>query len=247
MRDLQLAFLRASVLNQDIPQDHAFFSTLYRTARSFGIRNFLSGVNFSSECVVPPNWGYPAMDGRHLRAIHNKFGQISLNTFPVMGIYEYVWLTKIRKQLTLHKPLNFLNYDKNRAKHFLIKHYGYKDYGSKHSESRFTKFYQDIYLPERFGFDKRRLHLSSQIVSGQITRENALEELSGPIIQPEQAKYELKFVAKKLRIPSDALRSLITKPPISHENYRNSKRIYSTGLRVKRLSRRVRRSNDASN
>lgn len=239
MRDLQLAFLRASVLNQDIPQDHAFFSTLYRTARAFGIRDFLSGVNFSSECIVPPGWGYPAMDGRHMRAVHARFGQGRLDTFPVMGALEYLWMTRVRRQLVIHRPLNCLNYDKTQAKALLMERYGYKDYGGKHSESRFTKFYQDIYLPVRYGFDKRRLHLSSQIVSGQIARQAALEELATPICAPDQARHELKFVAKKLRISVDELSVLMAQPPVEHEQYPNSARLYRMGASLKRLMRRT--------
>jgi N-acetyl sugar amidotransferase len=238
MRDLQLAFLRASVLNQDIPQDHAFFSTLYRSAGTFGVRDFLSGVNFSSECIVPPNWGYPAMDGRHVRAIHAHFGREKLRTFPVMGALEYLWMTRVRRQLTIHRPLNFLDYNKAKAKALLMDRYGYKDYGGKHNESRFTKFYQEIYLPERYGFDKRRLHLSSQIVSGQVTRWQALSELATPVCDPEQARHELKFVAKKLRIPLKELQALIAQPRVEHEHYPNTVKFYRLGADLKRLMRR---------
>lgn len=235
MRDLQLAFLRASVLNQDIPQDHAFFSTLYRTARMFGVQNFLSGVNFSSECIVPPGWGYPAMDGRHVRGIHARFGRVRLATFPVMGVFEYLWMTRIKRQLTIHRPLNFLDYDKSQAKSCLITRYGYKDYGGKHSESRFTKFYQDIYLPARYAFDKRRLHLSSQIVSGQMTRAEALQELSVPICDPQRARHEFKFVAKKLGISVDELHALLAQAPVEHDRYPNSGSLYRLAARLKRL------------
>lgn len=239
MRDLQLAFLRASVLNQDIPQDHAFFATLYRTAKVFGIRHFLSGVNFSSESINPPNSGYPAMDGRHLRAVHARFGTKPLQTFPVMGVVEYLWLTRIRRQLMIHRPLDLLPYDKGQAKRDLISGYGYKDYGGKHHESRFTKFYQEIYLPARYGFDKRRLHLSSQIVSGQVTREEALRELSEPICKPEQAQREVKFVAKKLQVSSGDLQSLIDLPPVEHECYPNTRYLYRLGAGLKQLFRRA--------
>lgn len=237
MRDLQLAFLKASVLNQDMPQDHAFFSTLYRTARRFGVRNFLSGVNFSSECVLPAGWGYPAMDGRHIRAVHRRFGCNPLTSFPIMGVWEYLWTTRVRRQLSIHRPLNFIDYDKTRAKVLLMDEYGYKDYGSKHSESRFTKFYQEIFLPERYGFDKRRLHLSSQIVSGQISRQDALKEIGTPICAPEKSRHEVKFVAKKLRISVDELRSLINRPPVDHTDYPNSAGLYRSGAGIKRLLR----------
>lgn len=221
MRDLQLAFLRASVLNQDIPQDHAFFSTLYRTAARFGLRHFLSGVNYASENIVPPAWGHPSMDGKHARAIHRRFGRITLHNFPFMGLVEFLWLTRVRGQLTVHRPLNFIDYDKAAAQRELVQHYGWRDYGGKHSESRFTKFYQEIYLPRKFGFDKRRLHLSSLIVSGQLTREQALAELDEPIAAPEQIRRDIKFIAKKLGLGAAELDALIDSPAVDHLDYPN--------------------------
>ena len=170
MRDIQLAFLRASVLNQDNPQDHAFFSTLYQTAMRRGISHFLSGVNYASENIIPPDWGHPYMDARQIRAIHRQFGKYPLTNFPFMGLPEFVWQSRVMKRLTVHRPLNYFAYDKETARRELESEYGWIDYGGKHHESRFTKFYQEIYLPRKFGFDKRRLHLSSLIVSGQLTR-----------------------------------------------------------------------------
>jgi N-acetyl sugar amidotransferase len=240
MRDLQVAFLRASVLNQDIPQDHAFFSTLYRTAGRFGIRNFLSGVNYASESVVPEGFGYPAMDGHHAKAIHARFGSIPLRHYEFMSLWHYLWLTRVRKVLTVHRPLNYLDYDKERAQDELRRLYGWRDYGTKHSESRFTKFYQDIYLPRKFGFDKRRLHLSSLIVAGQATREQALEELSHPAISPRQEKWEVKFVAKKLGLSVDELQALIASPPVSHLAYPNHMGLHERLSTVKRSLRLLR-------
>ena len=236
MRDLQVAFLRASVLNQDIPQDHAFFATLYRTAVRFGIRDFLSGVNFASECIVPLGWGYPSMDGKHARAIHRRFGTSKLHAYPFMGLAEFLWLTRVRRQLTVHRPLNELNYDKEAARAELSRAYGWRDYGGKHSESRFTKFYQEIYLPRKFGYDKRRLHLSSLIVSGQTTRAAALAELATPILAPEQARRDIKFVAKKLDLSPQELQVLIKSPPVSHEDYPNQLRLRRTLARAKQYA-----------
>lgn len=237
MRDLQLSFLKASVLNQDIPQDHAFFATLYRTASKFGLRHFLSGVNFSSESIIPPGWGYTSIDGRHVKALHSRFGQHPLKTFPIMGAFEYIWMTRIRRQLTIHRPLNFVDYDKQIAKQQLIDLYGYKDYGSKHSESRFTKFYQEVFLPKRYAFDKRRLHLSSQIVSGQVSREEALAELATPICDPNQARLDVKFVAKKLQISVAELQELMECEPVEHTDYPNNAKIYRMGVSMKSLFR----------
>jgi N-acetyl sugar amidotransferase len=244
MRDLQLAFLQASVFNQDIPQDHAFFSTLYRTAAEFGLRHFLSGVNFASENIVPPLLGYPSMDGKHARAIHLRFGSIQLKTFPFMGLVEFLWITRVRKQLTVHRPLNYMNYDKELAREELTSEYGWRDYGGKHCESRFTKFYQEMYLPRKFGFDKRRLHLSSLIVSGQMTREKALEELQSPIASPQQMRRDCRFVAKKLGICEAELDALIDLPPKEHLEYPNQMKLHQW---LSFLKKYVRRASLASN
>lgn len=239
MRDVQLAFLRSSVLNQDIPQDHAFFATLYRTAAKFGLRHFLSGVNYASENIVPPQWGHPSMDGKHLRAIHKRFGSIPLETFPVMGLPEFIWMTRLRKQLTVHRPLNYLRYDKVQARDELTRLYGWRDYGGKHCESRFTKFYQEIYLPRKFHFDKRRLHLSSLIVSGQITRAEALAELEMPIATPKQQQRDIRFVAKKIGLRPEELEQLIDSAPVSHLAYPNQMTLHQHLTTLKNVLRRT--------
>lgn len=239
MRDLQVAFLKASVLNQDMPQDHAFFATLYRTASKFGIRHFLSGVNFASESVVPPGFGYPSMDGMHARAIHRRFGVAPLKTYPFMSMLEFIWLTRVRKVLTVHRPLNYLNYDKEQARDELTREFGWRDYGGKHSESRFTKFYQEIYLPRKFNFDKRRLHLSSLIVSGQLTRSDALAELATPIISEQQARRDIKFVAKKLGLDVLGLESLIDSAPVSHADYPNQMVLHTRLMALRNFARRL--------
>lgn len=239
MRDLQVAFLKASVLNQDIPQDHAFFATLYRTAKRFGVRDFLSGVNFASESIVPPGFGHPSIDGKHLRSVHKAFGRTSLDSYPVMELPEYLWMTRIRKQLTIHRPLNYLAYDKEAAQMELKREYGWRDYGGKHSESRFTKFYQDIYLPRKFAFDKRRLHLSSLIVSGQIKRAEALKELEQAPISEQQERRDIKFVAKKLGMSTVELTKFIKSPPRQHSDYPNSLKWFKALGRLKALGRRL--------
>lgn len=239
MRDLQVAFLRAGVLNQDIPQDHVFFTTLYRTARRFGLRHFLSGVNYATENVVPPNFGFPYSDDVHLRAIHRQFGSTPLATYPVMSFVEFLWLTRVRKQLNVHRPLNFIDYHKDRALELLRRDYDWRDYGAKHSESRFTKFYQDIYLPRKFGFDKRRLHLSSLIVSGQLSREEALHELQQPILAPAQVRRDIRFVAKKLGMEPAELERLIDASPVPHTDYPTQAALRSVLDRAKRLARRM--------
>jgi N-acetyl sugar amidotransferase len=239
IRDLQLAFLRASVLNQDIPQDHAFFASMYRTAAKFGLRHFLSGVNFASESVVPPNWGFTSMDGTHVRAIHRRFGRLPLKSYPVMSLTEYLWMTRVRRQVLIHRPLNYLRYNSDEAKLELQREYGWRDYGGKHGESRFTKFYQEIYLPRKFGFDKRRLHLSSRIVSGQVRREHALIELAAPIIKPDEARRDTRFVAKKLGLTAADLEALIDAPAVSHMAYDNQLSLHRRLSAVRSSARRL--------
>lgn len=239
MRDLQVSFLRAGVLNQDIPQDHVFFSTLYRTASQFGLRHFLSGVNYATENVVPPNFGFPYSDDLHLRAIHRQFGSTPLATYPVMSFVQFLWLTRVRKQLTVHRPLNFIDYHKDRALELLRKDYDWSDYGTKHSESRFTKFYQDIYLPRKFGFDKRRLHLSSLIVAGQMSRSEALSELQQPVLAPAQVRRDIRYVAKKLGLDPAELEGLIDATPVPHTEYPNQAALRNVLDRIKRMARMI--------
>jgi len=239
MKELQVAFLKSSVLNQDIPQDHAFFSTLYRVAVKFGLRHYLSGVNFSSECLSVPGFGHPSIDGKHVRAINKKFSKQQLLTYPSMGFMEYLWMTRVRRQLTIHRPLDLLSYDKSAAKSVLQCAYEWRDYGDKHCESRFTKFYQEIYLPRKFSFDKRKLHLSSLIVSGQLTREAALKELDRPISTLLQMKRDIKFVAKKIGLTLGELETLINLPSVSHNNYPNSQAIYSGLSLLRSYSRKL--------
>ncbi len=241
MRDVQLAFLKASVFNQDIPQDHAFFATLFRTAHRFKLKTFLSGVNFSSENIIPPSQGSPtAIDGTHVRGIHRRFGSTALKSYPVMGLTEFLWTTRFSGALSIEKPLNFLPYDKDAAKAELTATYGWRDYGGKHHESRFTRFYEQIFLPRKFGIDKRRLHLSSLIVSGQLTRAAALEQLASPVVDERSARHDIRFVAKKLGIDADTLLSLIDTPPVPHAAYPNQMALHSGLTRIRGLVRSAR-------
>ena len=150
-----------------------------------------------------------------------------------------------RSQLTVHRPLNYMNYDKELARGELTREYGWRDYGGKHSESRFTKFYQDIFLPRKFSFDKRRLHLSSLIVSGQLTREQALEELARPIATSQQMRQDIKFVAKKLGLGVAELDELIERPAVSHMDYPNQMVLHARLTSLKKLGRRLLRPRSA--
>jgi hypothetical protein len=219
VRDVQRAFLRAGVLNQDFPQDHAFFATLLRVAAEHDVTSFLTGVNFSSESLHVPHDGPSSTDGKHVRAVHAAHGERPLRAYPIMTMFEYLWTTKVRGLPKRYRPLDYLDYDKEKARAELAVVYGWRDYGSKHSESRFTKFYQDVYLPRRQRFDKRRLHLSALIVAGQLTRDAALAQLAIPATTPVQDERDIRFVAKKLGFSVDELKALMDAPQVSHRAY----------------------------
>ena len=242
VRDVQRAFLRAGVLNQDFPQDHAFFAILLRIAREQGVASFLTGVNFSSENLNIPHDGPSSTDGKHVREVHKQFGELPLKSYPIMTMREYLWTTKVRGLPKRYRPLDFTNYDKDAAQRELAEVYGWRDYGSKHSESRFTKFYQDVYLPQKLNFDKRRLHLSSLIVSGQMTREHALEELRTKPISERQAERDTRFVAKKLGLKPDVLKTMIDSPTVPHSNYGSDKAVTDWLLKGRQKLRNISRS-----
>jgi N-acetyl sugar amidotransferase len=241
VRDVQRAFLRAGVLNQDFPQDHAFFAILLRIARQQGVQSFLTGVNFSSENLHIPHDGPSSTDGKHVREVHRIFGERPLKSYPIMTMSEYLWTTKVRGLPKRYRPLDYMNYDKEAARRELEAAYGWRDYGSKHSESRFTKFYQDVYLPRKQRFDKRRLHLSSLIVAGQITRDQALLALRSEPISVRQAERDTRFVAKKLGMTIDELNALMDAPLVPHAAYGSDKAMTDRMLNLRGRLRRITR------
>lgn len=227
MADIQLAFLKAAVTNQDIPQDHAFFAQLYRQAIKNKIRYFFSGGNIATECILPKSWGYNAMDLRHLKAIHTRFGRRPLRSYPQIGFWTMYFANPYLHRIRSLRPLNYLDYNKSQAKEELTKVFGWRDYGDKHHESRFTKWFQAYYLPTKFGIDKRKAHLSSMIVTGHISRDAALAELEKPPYDMALLEEDLLFIAKKLYVGVDELKQIITLPPIGHSNYPTNKRLFA--------------------
>lgn len=200
MRDLHLSYLRAGISNQDVPQDHIFFSSLYHFAIKNGIECILSGGNLATEGVFPDSWHGTAMDAINLKAIHKKYGTSKIKNYKTISFFQYyIWYPLFRKMRTV-RPLNYMPYDKELALDELKRTVGYKPYARKHGESQFTKLFQNYYLPVKFGYDKRRPHYASLIVSGQMTREVALEKLSEPLYEADQLELDISYFCKKLRI-----------------------------------------------
>ena len=165
MRDLQLAYLRAGVANQDVPQDHAFFASLYHYATRNGIRTVLSGGNIATEGIFPKAWHGSAMDAINLRAIHHRYGTIPLKHYQAISFGQHYFWYPLVKRMKVLRLLNFMPYNKSAAITEL-ESIGWRSYVGKHGESLFTRFFQNYWLPTKFGYDKRRPHLSSLIVSG---------------------------------------------------------------------------------
>ena len=234
MRDLQLAFFKASVANCDIPTDHAFPAILYREAAKLGIRYVLSGSNYATEFILPTAWGHQSGDLRHLLDVHRKFGMHRLHTYPTINFFaQYVWYPYVRGIKTV-KPLNYLPYSRAEAMRIITRELNWRDYGGKHHESVFTRFFQGYYLPVKFGYDKRRAHLSSLINSRQTTRKEALEELSKPTYDPKLQEEDKAFVARKLGISLEFFEELIHQPNRLFSEFASNDWLMKTGLRIKR-------------
>ncbi|HUR58638.1 MAG TPA: N-acetyl sugar amidotransferase [Opitutaceae bacterium] len=225
MRDLQVALLRSGVPNQDAAQDHAFSAGLYRFATREKIRWVLSGNNCATEGILPSAWGYNAMDARHLRAIHRRFGRVPLRTFPLLSFFDLHVRIPILLGMKVLRPLDLMPYDKDAAKQELATRFGWRDYGAKHYESVWTKYFQGYWLPARFGYDKRRAHLSSLVVAGSLSRDEALAAMARPTYPPEELRHDRAFVAKKLGLSEDELEALRRAPLKTHRDYPNQERM----------------------
>jgi N-acetyl sugar amidotransferase len=225
-KDLQLAFLRASTPDSEIPSDHAIFAVMRHVAAKQKVRYVISGVNVRTESHLPRAWSQGHMDWRYIRSVHRRFGTRGrLRTFPHLTLLD---LYRYRATQEWVEILNFVEYDKARAKRVLIDELGWRDYGGKHFESVYTRFYQGYLLPRKFGYDKRRSHLSSLICSGQIARSEALRELEQEPYPVELQASDRKYVAKKFGLSEAEFDAIMALPPRSYHDYPNHQRIYSS-------------------
>jgi aminotransferase len=221
VRDLQLAYVKSGVANQDVVQDHGFFATLYHFAIKENIKYVLNGGNIATEAVFPRAWHHAAMDAINLKAIHRRFGTLPLSDYKTISFFEYYVYYPLIRGMQVVRPLNYMLYDKQTALAYLKKQVGYKEYGRKHGESVFTKFFQNYYLPKRFGYDKRRPHLASMILSGQITRQEALRKLAEPLYDADELHKDRAYIASKLEISVDELEAYIAAPKTHYTDYAN--------------------------
>lgn len=224
MQDMQLAFLRSNLANQDVPQDHAFFAALYGYAIQAGIKYVISGSNYATESILPQSWGYDAMDATHVKAIHRRFGQRKRSHFPLVSFWNLYFRYPMILKMEVLRPLNYIPYNKEDAIRILERDYGWRYYGGKHYESRWTRWFQAYYLPHKFGYDKRKAHLASLVVSGQMSRDEALEQLRKPLYDEKLLVEDKAFIAKKLGISQQELDDLIAAPPRHYTEFPNHQR-----------------------
>jgi len=227
VRDLQLAYLKAGVANQDVVQDHAFFASLYHFAVDNKIDYVISGGNIATEAVIAATWQHGAMDAINIKAIHKAYGKVPLRDYKIINFLQYYLYYPFFKKMKVVRPLNFMPYSKEAALRELSEKVGYKAYGRKHGESRFTKFFQNHYLPVKFNIDKRRSHLSSRILSKDISRDEALKVLAEPLYDELELKEDKLFISKKLGITEEALDSLTNSPGRSYKEFKNWDSLYA--------------------
>lgn len=236
MRDLQLSFFKAGVPHIDLPQDHAFIATLYNFAEKYRVKFILNGGNISTECVRNPmEWLYYGTDMAQIRDIHNRFGSVPLNSFPLSPILRHKIYLRYIKGVQVVKPLNYLPYIKKEAVQILSDKYGWREYEQKHFESRFTKFYEGYWLPVKFGYDTRKVQFSSLILTGQMSRDEALDELKKLPYDPEAIEDDIKYVATKLGISTEELMDYFGAPNKTYRDYKNQEKLFIVGSNLLKL------------
>ncbi len=235
MADLQLAFFKSQVPYQDLPQDHVIFSTLYNTAVKMGIKHVLTGGNFSTECVREPiEWVYQN-DLRMIKDIHKKFGKKKLKTLPMTSMFKYKIYYRYFKGMKVHRPLDLIPYTKQDALNTLTSKFQYEPYANKHFESIFTRFYEGYWLVKKFGFDKRKAHFSSLILTNQLDRNSALDVLKNPPYSEEQALKDMKFITEKLGITVEEFVNLMNADKKTYKDYKNTSGLISLGVKLARF------------
>lgn len=216
--DLTLAYMKAGVPNIAIPQDNVLFAYIYKKVREYGIKYFMSGNNFALECILQRGNTHEAMDLKNLMDIHSKFGKEPIDKLEFLSGKQ---MASDKKELGIETPmpLDYIDYNRERAFRELKEFCGFEYYGRKHLENILTAFIQLYWFPRKFGVDKRTAHLSSMIVSGQMTREEALEELKEPVYSEEMMGKYIEIIKKKLRISDEEFDEIMAAPSHQHNEY----------------------------
>lgn len=218
-RDIQLSYFRASVVDIEVPTDQFIFGALNKIAKQYGIKYILSGHNIVTEAINPDGWVYKhKFDLRNLKQIHKRFGSVKLKNLPRFGIYHQYYYQTILGIKTVGL-LDYIPYNKKEVKQKISDELGWRDYGGKHYESLFTRFYQGYVLPRKFNVDKRKSHQANLIMSGQVSREEALLELQGPTYPLDEQESDREYVIKKLGISEEEFDKIMSEKPKPHAFY----------------------------
>jgi len=218
-RDLQRSFFKAGVIDIEMLTDHAIFASLFKIRKEHKITTVLSGTNYATEHGLPPAWSWPKMDLRNIKSIQNKYGEMNLKSFPTMSTFSWILMKRFNLGGFFEEPLNQVNYHKNDVMKVLANKFSWQYYGGKHYESVFTKFYQAYILPTKFNVDKRKSHLSALIRNGEITREDAINQLSDPLYHDHELQRDSEFVLKKLGFSADEFQKIMRQLPVPHDSY----------------------------
>lgn len=224
MKELQRAYMYSGLANLDVPQDHAFVAATYKFAAKHNIRYMLSGNNYATEGILPQHYGYAFIDYTCIKSVYRKCGRgrVSLRKYPKMSFFKYAMMFVGKTERI--DLLNYVPYSKQAAVEFLHNEYGWNYYGGKHFESRFTKFFQSYYLPKKFGYDKKRAHIASLIVGGELSREQGLAEMEDTSSYTEEQMLEDRdYILKKLDISVDDWNKIMAAPNKTEDDYKNSK------------------------
>lgn len=225
-KDIQVSFLKSSMANVELPTDHAIWAVLLHTAAKRKIPYIISGHNIVTEAIMPESWIYPSKESRIIKGIQKKFGHQNIKSFPRLTTFNYVDYLLFRG-IRWIPILNYHPYSKVEAKKTITDELGWRDYGGKHYESIFTRFFHAYYLPVKYGYDLRRPYISALILSGQMTREQALIEIAQPTAPEKMLKDDLEYVIKKLNLSPEEFDKIMKAPIKSFSDYPNNHALWS--------------------
>jgi N-acetyl sugar amidotransferase len=237
-RDLQISFLKASTPDGEVPTDHAIFALLYKIAAKHGLKHIITGTNVISEAVLPEKWGYGYFDWSYVKDVHRRFGSAMLSTYPhfsLIKLFYYVFLRRIR----MVSILNFIDYNKAASMNLLQKELGWVYYGGKHYESIYTRFYQAYLLPRKFKIDKRKAHYSNLILSGQMSRSEALQAMKEPVYPKELLEQDREYAIKKLNLDEKSFEEIMALPTRTFLDYKNNRDVFTLAKKMLNSSRRL--------
>lgn len=236
-RNLQSSFLKASTPDGEVPTDHAIFALLYELAAKHGLKHVITGTNVVSEAILPEKWGYGYFDWRYVKDVHRRFGTSRLSTYPHFSLIKLAYFVFIRR-IRMVSILNYVKYDKDEAMDVLQNQLGWVYYGGKHYESIYTRFYQAYILPRKFDIDKRKAHYSNLVLSGQMTREEALEQMKLPVYPENLLEEDREYTIKKLGFSEAEFDAIMAAPTKIFEDYKTSHKIFETAKKMVNATRR---------